>query len=433
MRKRTIAPYDNVGSNNRLSNNMRRFYYINKFLYDNIFHHVTERGFTFTTQGEYLEVVYGWIPKFHKFTQEYKQWCIDESKDYNGKSSYASQIGRLMRKGIALPKSNDYKKILTFGDTTKPEEKILLNDVSVYLKSKLGTVDEGALTPVQDCAQMVLAENRGYVLDSTTAEILSDLMAKKDCYTLLSALLFFAQFGSLPKEEKSSPAPNVYIGTKGEIQKLYSLEERSLGAKKITIANYAGTSLLSGRIITYDCETAWERFLFKIQEGGCETIIVLTDPASPAAEDAVKYKMRPRSYQTDQSLASIIPSNIEKMKLNIKNYPEWNLRLFLTPVALPCAYFRSEFEEDSLDNIKIDLYLPNFSEYSSHAKSEGLTREIEEMRIPDEFGSDDEVRQSFMVYRKTSPELYLAFSKNLDDIVANSTEITEPYGGSNGR
>ena len=117
------------------------------------------------------------------------------------------------------------------------------------------------------------------------------------------------------------------------------------------------------------------------------------------------------------------------MKSNIKNYPEWNLRLSLTPVALPCAYFRSEFEDPNRDNIKIDLYLPNYSQYSFYEQSEGLIHKIEEMRIPDEFGADDEVRQSFMVYKQTNPKLYLSFSKNLDNIVANSVEITKTIGG----
>lgn len=432
MKKTKIPAYDNIDSYKRLTQNVRRFYFINLFLFNNIFSHDAERGFTYTTQGEYLADVYGWIVPFQEFVQEFRKWCNNESKEYTGKGAFASQISKLMRKGISLPKSMSFKKELIFGDTIKIDlfkQKNLLNAVTDYLKAKFGAIEKEAMAPVQDCAKRVLSGDWKFILDPTTAIILSDLNHKSDYYALLSALLVFAQSGSLPKEKRSSPLPNIYMSSKGEIQELFSLEERCLGAKKITIANYAGTSLLSGRAISYDCETAWERFLFKVQEGGCETIIVLTDPTSFAAEDAVKYKMRPRSYQMDQSISSIIPSNIEKMKANIKNYPEWNLRLFLTPVALPCAYFRSEFEDPNRDNIKIDLYLPNYSQYSFYEQSEGLIHKIEEMRIPDEFGADDEVRQSFMVYKQTNPKLYLSFSKNLDNIVANSVEITKTIGG----
>ena len=38
--------------------------------------------------------------------------------------------------------------------------------------------------------------------------------------------------------------------------------------------------------------------------------------------------------------------------------------------------------------------------------------------------SDDSVRQSFMLFRKEVPELYEAFSKNINDILLHAEEIS---------
>ena len=225
MKKTKIPAYDNIDSYNRLTKNVRRFYFINLFLFNNIFSHDAERGFTYTTQGEYLADVYGWIVPFQEFVQEFRKWCNNESKEYTGKGAFASQISKLMRKGISLPKSMSFEKELIFGDTIKIDlfkQKNLLNDVTDYLKAKFGTSEKEAMAPVQDCAKRVLSGDWKFILDPTTATILSDLNHKSDYYALLSALLVFAQSGSLPKEKRSSPLPNIYMSSKGEISKLTS-------------------------------------------------------------------------------------------------------------------------------------------------------------------------------------------------------------------
>ena len=112
MKKTKIPAYDNIDSYKRLAKNVRRFYFINLFLFNNIFSHDAERGFTYTTQGEYLADVYGWIVPFQEFVQEFRKWCNNESKEYTGKGAFASQISKLMRKGISLPKSMSFEKNL---------------------------------------------------------------------------------------------------------------------------------------------------------------------------------------------------------------------------------------------------------------------------------------------------------------------------------
>ena len=91
------------------------------------------------------------------------------------------------------------------------------------------------------------------------------------------------------------------------------------------------------------------------------------------------------------------------------------MKAYLTDVALPCAYIKAEFEDHTLDNIKVDLYLPN---YTGYERDEQGTYFLED---PD--CSDDTVRQSFMIFRKDTPELYESFSANIDAILGHAKEL----------
>ena len=92
-------------------------------------------------------------------------------------------------------------------------------------------------------------------------------------------------------------------------------------------------------------------------------------------------------------------------------------KAYLTTISLPCAYIKAEFEEDhDLDNIKVDLYLPTFGEYKQVGNGKYKLKNNED--------SDDSVRQSFMLFRKEVPELYEAFSKNINDILLHAEEIS---------
>lgn len=98
-------------------------------------------------------------------------------------------------------------------------------------------------------------------------------------------------------------------------------------------------------------------------------------------------------------------------------YPNRNFKVYLTTISLPCAYIKAEFEEDhDLDNIKVDLYLPTFGEYKQVGNGKYKLKNNED--------SDDSVRQSFMLFRKEVPELYEAFSKNINDILLHAEEIS---------
>ena len=410
----------------------QRFYSINHFLCTTFF----KPKCKFPSQGYYLIKAYGWIPEFHRFACEYQNWFEANRAMATGK--YTDPFHILMRKGIRTPVwSHSMETEVDWRGSIEIDinRTGLLREVQHYLNAEFGHVnmEELSLT-LQSCFEQILNGTFGFSTDAVTKEKLRlhsashDISGENDdVFYRLAVLLVFAQIGSLPgNQETPKPNPNIYMDTKGEIQRLYSLEERSLGAKRLTLINFAGTSLLIGREASYDYRTDWEQFLIEMQKGksNAEIIVVLTDPNSNAAQDAIQYKMRSRSLRQDTELSRVIPANLEKMVTLIKNYPEWNLRLHTTDVALPCAYFRSEFQDPTRDNIKIDLYLPIFSSYGEIENHERFkTRTVKERRIPDDQLSDDEARQSFIVFRKTTPDLYASFSKNMDDIIAHSKEI----------
>ena len=70
---------------------------------------------------------------------------------------------------------------------------------------------------------------------------------------ILAGLLIYAQTGYTVTngwpERHPSVLPNIYMGTKKEIQEKFSLQSRYQGASKLVIINFAGTSFLSGRLV----------------------------------------------------------------------------------------------------------------------------------------------------------------------------------------
>ena len=255
---------------------------------------------------------------------------------------------------------------------------------------------------------------------------LAEAADEEQCWDLLAGLLIYAQTGQLPEnaqETAESRFPklhaNVFMGTKEEIQKKFSLESRYKGASLLVVINYAGTSFLTGKRIVdspvyeeSDDYDDWNVWFFNALQGKTKIRIVLTDPESAAAVDAEKYKMKPKNLKCDPE--KIISTNVETLKNHMTQFPNCDLKAYLTEVALPCAYIKAEFEDHTMDNIKIDLYLPNYSVYKR-----------------DEWGnyslkgchSDDIIRQSFMIFRKDTPELYKSFSANIDAILGHAKEL----------
>lgn len=247
---------------------------------------------------------------------------------------------------------------------------------------------------------------------------------ERDPYDLWAALLIYAQTELLPVEGgpalRTGGTANVHMASKGEIESRFSLEERYLNAKRLVVINYAGTSFLAGRMVTTETHSDWDIFFLNLSRGGTEVRIVLTDPDSHAAEDAARYKMRPRTLMEDCPLDRIIGRNIHTLRDLVWRYPECDLRCFLTEVALPCAYLKAEFDDPDRDNLKVDLYLPSFTEYGPAVEVRPGRRE---QTVLDESQCDNRLRQSFLIFRKEQPELYQSFSDNMEQILAHSREL----------
>ena len=249
-----------------------------------------------------------------------------------------------------------------------------------------------------------------------------------DIFELWSAILIYAESENLPEpneeindtQYKKKKINNIYMGSKQEIQELYSLEERYLGAKKIVLINYAGTSFFAGQIVTKEVDSDWGIFLYNMRHGRTKIKIVLTDPDSPAAKDAVLYKMRPKTLRIP--LEQIIRINIMEIKHLSNKYLDYDLSLNLTDISLPCAYLKSEFDDKNKNNIKVDLYLPSFGNYViKEIKNEDKVEKFQ--TIDDELQCDDLLRQSFMVFYRENPQLYEILSKNIDDILEHSKPV----------
>lgn len=188
-----------------------------------------------------------------------------------------------------------------------------------------------------------------------------------------------------------------------------------MGAKRLVIVNYAGTSFFASRQISNVYDPLWAQFINSIYDGTVKMDIVLTDPASLAATDAVKYKMKPLSLNK-QNKGRIIQCNIDKILDTIATYsPLCKIDLRKTEIALPCAYFKCEFEDESQDNIKVDLYLPSFTGYTNAGKNEVIAD------FPEQ--TDGKLRQSFIIWKRECPDLYQIFSDNMELIFQNATPI----------
>ena len=181
------------------------------------------------------------------------------------------------------------------------------------------------------------------------------------------------------------------------------------GEKFPALLAYAGLLLLSGLLLG-DPEEVFPGLVR----------IVLTDPDSHAAGDAARYKMRPRTLMEDCPLDQIIGRNIHTLRDLVWRYPECDLGCFLTDVALPCAYLKAEFDDPDRDNLKVDLYLPSFTEYGPAVEVRPGRRE---QTVLDESQCDNRLRQSFLIFRKEQPELYQTFSDNMEQILAHSREL----------
>ena len=246
-----------------------------------------------------------------------------------------------------------------------------------------------------------------------------------DFLNLFARLLIYSLSGELSSSGSQRDdarinidRPNIYMDTKEKLQEKFSLEDRYQGASRIVIINYAGTSFLTGRLLVKNSNPEWNDWFDRTTKGDTEIHIVLTDPASPAAKDAEQYKMKPKILRCKSE--EIISNNIDELRRHMAKYPDSNLRAYITELSLPCAYIKAEFHNNpDLDNIKVDIYLPIYTNYVTDPDG---NYQLENPDI-----CDDTVRQSFMVLKRETPDLYNSFSANIEAILKHAEKMDLKY------
>ena len=377
-------------------------------------------GLRLPSWGEYCRAVYGWLREFSKDVDRLEaldpELCAAYLNDLpnNGLVKLAENP-RGFSGSYELAYNGSRKVFLEVSNTPA-----IRREASEYLmrlyESRCGGDPTLFLRETAEGALLAMEELKLREPREVFGKLVKDSKTREERFTLWAALLIYAQSLQLPLSDapgvRDDCAPNVYMASKGKIQELYSLESRCRGAKRIVLVNYAGTSFIAGRSVTNEVESEWGRFFYNLLWGGTEVDIVLTDPQSAAAADAVRYKMRPRTIRESCAIDEIIPQNLAVLRDLAVRFPESRIRCFLTDVALPCAYFKNEFEDESRSNIKVDLYLPAFSGYDPRT---GVLELAEEC--------DNDQRQSFLVFRGRQPELYRTFSRNIERILENSRPV----------
>lgn len=246
--------------------------------------------------------------------------------------------------------------------------------------------------------------------------------AMRDDHNILSLLglwgniLIYAQTGEARavSHGRKSPAPNIFLSSKGDIEDRYSFEERTRYADRQVLVNYASTSFILNKSLSDVYDPNWELSFTDFVRGKRDIVIVLTCPFTAAERDAVRYKMKPKNLKV--SGEKIILSNLINLQDKIKHYPDCKVKVLLTDVSMPCGYFLnacSSLPEKS--NIKVDLYLPNFGKY----RSADFSMQLEE---PEK--SDAEVRQSFVIYdRGETKAVFADLRENIEAMIAHGKEL----------
>lgn len=379
----------------------------------------------YSNKGEYYLVMYAWYEDFYNDIIKLRQISPESYCNYLKRLFYSGLLRLDFSQQETIWDKDNY--IVWLLNTKKnrsvpysiPSSFETRNTAATYLEktfSSLSEFDFKQLVEIGLSQIEELSSEHGLILRNIATE------EQLDDYQMLANIVIYAQNQTLLHSviEKNFPPslPNIYMASKEKIQDLFPLDKRSAGAKRLVLINYAGTSFICGRAISDDVKNTWNLFLHNMYCGEGEVNVVLTKPGSPAAKDAEMYKMRPSTLKIP--VQQIIETNIEDLLRTKAKYPDFHLNLFFTDVALPCAYFKSEFENPEFDNIKIDLYLPSFTEYEETIL-EDSGKHIYQICNKEE--ADGILRQSFMIFRKENEELYQTFSNNIEQILRHS----EPY------
>lgn len=238
---------------------------------------------------------------------------------------------------------------------------------------------------------------------------------------ILGELSWYTISGHYNYPATERPAPNVYIASKKVIEnetEVYNLDDRCKDADHLLVIAFGATSFLAGRIVSKNTYAAkWTNFFQKLSSKRASIDFVILEPGSPAEIDAVKFKMRPLTLNSDIAVSEIVSKNMEVLRNEIDRSELTNVHLYSTQIALPVSYVIAEFDDNhDRDSLKCDLYLPILNDY---VEKDG------EKRLKDERYFDATVRQSFVLYRNdpNTHELYEMLLHNAYSILNSAKKV----------
>ena len=205
------------------------------------------------------------------------------------------------------------------------------------------------------------------------------------------------------------PSNNNVFMTRRCDTKSPSVWELFQGVKNALVICYTGTAFFTRKSVDNTSET-----LFHLQRNpllclarDAQVTFVVLDPESYAAEDAKKYKIKIEKFNEGCDVNTLFEKNFASARgintyLQMSDNEVPNITVLATDIALPCAYFLTEYgENNSRNRIRVDLYLPTID-----GKSDWITR------------------QSFIVWEWKEKELYSSLKQNALDIVKTSRDYT---------
>jgi len=271
-------------------------------------------------------------------------------------------------------------------------------------------------------------EEMSGIIDGVMSEKLS--AADKTVYTGLAenfgmyGKLFFAAYyavnGNAPVLPDHSFTDNIHLAERRDIEsnEFYSLRNRLADAKTVRVVAFTATSFLGGNLVSDEVyDSVGFRLFTELLEKGVHIDLVLSPPDRIDMADIINYQLRPRKSSADVNKLYPFTPNYKRLRRIMERIEEKeiegsDLNVYFAPFSMTCSYFQTEFEDESRDSVKVDMYIPMFSRYDK--------TEDGDIYLPSDAPADD-CRPSFIIGR--SHEMYPVFNRNIRDIVENSTPV----------
>ena len=231
-----------------------------------------------------------------------------------------------------------------------------------------------------------------------------------------------------PPQMLSMDIPNVLLSFKKDMENpaKYPLFAKLYDVERITFLNYASTTFVSGIDVAevYKESDDLKRLFWEgLARGTISVDMILTDPHSYAAQDAVDHKMFPLN-QTIQSNRIII-HNLNLLFQFKHKHPDAKLKIWLTQIALPYGVMVTEHRNINNNHMKVDMYaaLPENDGYRPSFYM--LQGNLQTRPLYDFFSSNiNTIRSYSMNFSNGHPDFSWLLSKNIIHRGVLSPELT---------